>query len=164
MVSFSSVAKRYPGGQQALKDVSFVIGEGELAFITGRSGAGKSTLLKLIPAIERPTSGSVIVKGQNISALKHAAKAANTKINGYALSHPEYRGMGTTATIAGLLGDTIYVAQIGDSRGYLIRDSVGRNQSRRHCSLASRSGAGYSDTRSATFCSIDVTDISRLKN
>jgi protein phosphatase len=58
-------------------------------------------------------------------ALKHAAKAANSKINGYALSHPEYRGMGTTATIAGLLGDTIYVAQIGDSRGYLVRDSVG---------------------------------------
>ena len=58
-------------------------------------------------------------------ALKHAAKAANTKINGYALAHPEYRGMGTTATIAGLLGDTLYVAQIGDSRGYLIRDSVG---------------------------------------
>jgi PPM family protein phosphatase len=58
-------------------------------------------------------------------ALKHAAKAANTKINSYALLHPEYRGMGTTATIAGLLGDTIYVAQIGDSRGYLVRDSVG---------------------------------------
>ncbi|HKC30832.1 MAG TPA: cell division ATP-binding protein FtsE [Burkholderiales bacterium] len=73
MVSFSSVAKRYPGGQEALRDVSFVIGEGELAFITGRSGAGKSTLLKLIPAIERPTSGSVIVKGQNIGALKRAA-------------------------------------------------------------------------------------------
>jgi protein phosphatase len=58
-------------------------------------------------------------------AMKHAAKTANSKINSYALSHPEYRGMGTTATIAGLLGDTIYVAQIGDSRGYLIRDSVG---------------------------------------
>jgi cell division transport system ATP-binding protein len=73
LVSFSSVAKRYPGGQEALKEVSFAIGEGELAFITGRSGAGKSTLLKLIPAIERPTSGSVIVNGQNIGALKRAA-------------------------------------------------------------------------------------------
>jgi cell division transport system ATP-binding protein len=73
LVSFSSVAKRYPGGQEALREVSFAIGEGELVFITGRSGAGKSTLLKLIPAIERPTSGSVIVKGQNISALKRAA-------------------------------------------------------------------------------------------
>ena len=58
-------------------------------------------------------------------ALQHAAKAANTKINSYAVGHPEFRGMGTTATISGLLNDTIYVAQIGDSRGYIIRDGVG---------------------------------------
>ena len=73
MVSFSAVAKRYPGGHEALHDVSFSIEAGELAFITGHSGAGKSTLLKLIPAIERPTSGSVIVNGQNVGALKRAA-------------------------------------------------------------------------------------------
>ena len=73
MVSFSAVAKRYPGGQQALKDVSFSLQAGEMAFLTGRSGAGKSTLLKLIPAIERPTTGSVIVNGQNVGALKRAA-------------------------------------------------------------------------------------------
>jgi cell division transport system ATP-binding protein len=73
LVSFSAVAKRYPGGQEALKSVSFSIDPGELAFVTGRSGAGKSTLLKLIPAIERPTSGSVIVNGQNVGALKRAA-------------------------------------------------------------------------------------------
>ena len=73
MVSFSAVAKRYPGGQTALQDVSFALEPGTLAFVTGRSGAGKSTLLKLIPAIERPTSGSVIVNGQNVGALKRAA-------------------------------------------------------------------------------------------
>ena len=73
MVSFSAVAKRYPGGQEALKDVSFSLEPGELAFLTGRSGAGKSTLLKLIPAIERPSSGSVVVNGQNVGALKRAA-------------------------------------------------------------------------------------------
>ncbi len=73
MVSFSAVAKRYPGGKAALHDVSFGIEAGELAFITGRSGAGKSTLLKLIPAIERPSSGSVIVNGQNVGALSRAA-------------------------------------------------------------------------------------------
>ena len=73
MVSFSAVAKRYPGGQTALQDVSFRLEAGTLAFITGRSGAGKSTLLKLIPAIERPTSGSVIVNGQNVGALKRPA-------------------------------------------------------------------------------------------
>jgi len=73
LVSFSSVAKRYPGGQEALKSVTFSVDAGELAFVTGRSGAGKSTLLKLIAAIERPTSGSVIVNGQNVGALKRAA-------------------------------------------------------------------------------------------
>jgi cell division transport system ATP-binding protein len=73
LVSFSAVAKRYPGGQEALKDVSFALEAGELAFLTGRSGAGKSTLLKLIPAIERPSAGSVVVNGQNVGALKRAA-------------------------------------------------------------------------------------------
>ena len=73
MVSFSAVAKRYPGGQQALKSVTFSLEAGALAFVTGRSGAGKSTLLKLIPAIERPSAGSVIVGGQNVAALKRSA-------------------------------------------------------------------------------------------
>ncbi len=73
MVSFSAVAKRYAGGFEALKDVSFALEPGELVFLTGRSGAGKSTLLKLIPAIERPSAGSVIVNGQNVGALKRAA-------------------------------------------------------------------------------------------
>ena len=73
MVSFSAVAKRYPGGEEALKNVTFSVQPGELVFITGRSGAGKSTLLKLIPAIERPSSGSVVVNGQNVGALKRSA-------------------------------------------------------------------------------------------
>ena len=73
MISFSTVAKRYPGGQEALREVSFSIAQGEFAFLAGHSGAGKSTLLKLIPAIERPSSGTVLVNGQNVSALKKAA-------------------------------------------------------------------------------------------
>ena len=73
MISFSTVAKRYPGGQEALRDVSFSLAQGEFAFLAGHSGAGKSTLLKLIPAIERPSSGTVLVNGQNVGALKKAA-------------------------------------------------------------------------------------------
>ncbi|MFN2645682.1 MAG: cell division ATP-binding protein FtsE [Burkholderiales bacterium] len=73
MVSFSAVAKRYPGGEEALKNVSFAVEAGELVFITGRSGAGKSTLLKLIAAVERPSAGNVLVNGQNVGALKRAA-------------------------------------------------------------------------------------------
>ncbi len=73
MISFSHVSKRYPGGHQALHDVSFSIDAGELVFVTGHSGAGKSTLLKLLVAIERPSSGSVIVNGQNVGALRRRA-------------------------------------------------------------------------------------------
>ena len=73
MISFSEVAKRYPGGQEGLRGVSFAIEGGEFVFLTGRSGAGKSTLLKLVAAIERPTSGAVVVNGQNVGALKRSA-------------------------------------------------------------------------------------------
>ena len=73
MISFLAVSKRYPGGREALGEVSFFVEAGEMVFLTGHSGAGKSTLLKLIPAIERPTSGTVLVHGQNVGALKAAA-------------------------------------------------------------------------------------------
>jgi cell division transport system ATP-binding protein len=73
MISFSQVYKRYPNGFEALMNVSFILEAGEMALITGHSGAGKTTLLRLIAAIERPTSGSIIVNGQNVSALKSGA-------------------------------------------------------------------------------------------
>ena len=58
--------------------------------------------------------------------LRKATQIANQQIHTYAASHTEYRGMGTTATIAGLLADTLYLAQVGDSRGYLVRDGVAK--------------------------------------
>ena len=73
MITLSHVFKRYPGGRQALNDVGFSIDAGELVFITGHSGAGKTTLLKLLVAIERPTSGSIIVNGQNVGTLQARA-------------------------------------------------------------------------------------------
>ncbi len=73
MISFSQVYKRYPGGHEALKNLSFTIAPGEMAFITGPTGAGKSTLLKLVAAIEKPSSGSVVVSGQNIGKLRRSA-------------------------------------------------------------------------------------------
>lgn len=73
MITASAVTKRYPEGLEALKDVSFGIDAGEMVFITGHSGAGKTTLFRLLAAIERPTSGSIVVNGQNISALRRNA-------------------------------------------------------------------------------------------
>jgi cell division transport system ATP-binding protein len=70
MIEFQQVTKRYTTRTAALADASLSIAKGELIFLSGPSGAGKSTLLKLIAAIERPTSGNVLVNGQNIGKLK----------------------------------------------------------------------------------------------
>mgnify|MGYP001047140667 CR=1 FL=1 len=69
MIQFDQVSKRYPGGHEALKNVSFTIERNEMLFLTGHSGAGKSTLLKLIMMMERPSSGQVLVDGQNLRGL-----------------------------------------------------------------------------------------------
>jgi protein phosphatase len=53
--------------------------------------------------------------------LREAVELANLQIHTYAREHPEVRGMGTTATVAGILGDHLYLAQVGDSRAYLVR-------------------------------------------
>lgn len=70
MIKFSNVYKRYPGEMDALQDISLEISSGELIFVTGPSGAGKSTLLKLISAVEKPTSGTIIFENQNLNYLQ----------------------------------------------------------------------------------------------
>jgi cell division transport system ATP-binding protein len=75
VIHFSAVAKRYPGGHEALRGVSVVIAAGEMVAVTGHSGAGKSTFLKLAAGIERASSGTVVVQGQNLGALGETALA-----------------------------------------------------------------------------------------
>ena len=70
MIRFESVSKRYAPQFDALRELSFELPTGEMAFLTGHSGAGKSTLLKLIMLIERASSGRVIVNGRDHSQLK----------------------------------------------------------------------------------------------
>jgi cell division transport system ATP-binding protein len=71
MIRFNNVSKTYPGGFLALKNVSFELAAGEMAFLTGHSGAGKSTLLKLMCLMEKPTSGSIQINSSEISNIKY---------------------------------------------------------------------------------------------
>lgn len=70
MITFEKVCKSYPGSPEILQNIDLEISKGELVFVTGPSGAGKTTLLKLISALEKPSSGSIIFEGQNLSVLK----------------------------------------------------------------------------------------------
>ena len=70
MIEFKTVSKQYPTGQLALYNVNVQLRQGEMAFLTGHSGAGKSTLLKLIALLDKPSTGEVIVAGQNTQKIK----------------------------------------------------------------------------------------------
>lgn len=70
VIRFVGVSKRYPGGFEALRGINLHIQQGEMVFITGHSGAGKSTLLRLIPVLERPSVGQVLVAGVNLTRVR----------------------------------------------------------------------------------------------
>ena len=61
---------RFGGNKvEALKNVNFSVSEGEYVAIMGESGSGKTTLLNILAALDRPTSGSVIIDGKDLSKI-----------------------------------------------------------------------------------------------
>lgn len=70
MIRFEQTAKRYAGGIQALRGISFELQAGEMAFLTGHSGAGKSTVLRLLSAQERASRGQVWLNGRELGRVR----------------------------------------------------------------------------------------------
>ncbi len=73
ILKIQNLCKTYGKGEakvDALKNVSFSLNKGEFAAVVGESGSGKSTLLNCIGALDTPTSGSVLMDGQNLFSMK----------------------------------------------------------------------------------------------
>ena len=70
MIDFDAVTMRYPEAGDVLRNVSFHLAKGEIAYLTGHSGAGKSTLLRLITVMERSSRGRVVLDGQDLRLAK----------------------------------------------------------------------------------------------
>ena len=71
MIELKEVTKEYSKGVAALNGVNLKIERGEFVFIVGDSGSGKSTLIRLIMKELEPTSGKIVVNGQDLGRLKH---------------------------------------------------------------------------------------------
>lgn len=87
MINFQNVVKKF-GERTILKGISFDIPEGEILFILGTSGTGKSVLLKNIVGLMQPTSGSIIVDGQDVSRLPEEELFPIRKKCGMVFQHP----------------------------------------------------------------------------
>jgi putative ABC transport system ATP-binding protein len=73
---------RFGGAQvQALANVSFTVEKGEYTAIMGESGSGKTTLLNILAALDKPTSGEVILNGRSLSSIKEKELAAFRRDN-----------------------------------------------------------------------------------
>ncbi|HCK29269.1 MAG TPA: macrolide ABC transporter permease/ATP-binding protein MacB, partial [Acinetobacter ursingii] len=73
LLEVSNLVREFPAGDstvQILKDINLTIYEGELVAIVGQSGSGKSTLMNILGCLDRPTSGSYKVSGQETGKLE----------------------------------------------------------------------------------------------
>jgi putative ABC transport system ATP-binding protein len=76
VLEIRDLAKRYPGGVDALRGVALMVEEGELLAVVGPSGSGKSTLLHIMGTLDRPTTGTVRVAGHDVATLSDRRLAA----------------------------------------------------------------------------------------
>ncbi|MCI0385245.1 ABC transporter ATP-binding protein [Streptomyces sp. CNQ085] len=126
------VFKRKVGAVRAVDGVSFVLRQGETLGIVGESGCGKSTVAKLLMSLERPTSGEILYKGEDISRLSgRALKAVRRNIQ--MVFQDPYTSLNPRMTVGDIVAEPFEihpeVAPKGDRRRRVreLLDVVGLN-------------------------------------
>ncbi|MFE4261641.1 ABC transporter ATP-binding protein [Streptomyces sp. NPDC056883] len=105
MIRFEQVTKRYPDGTTAVADLSFEVAEGELVTLVGPSGCGKTTTMKMVNRLIEPTSGRILLNGEDIAA---ADPVELRRRIGYVIQQvglfPHKTVLENTATVPQLIG------------------------------------------------------------
>ncbi|WP_282792158.1 betaine/proline/choline family ABC transporter ATP-binding protein [Streptomyces sp. CC224B] len=105
MIRFEHVTKRYADGTTAVDDLSFEVGEGELVTLVGPSGCGKTTTMKMVNRLIEPTSGRILLDGEDISGIDPVRLRRRI---GYVIQQvglfPHKTVLDNTATVPHLLG------------------------------------------------------------
>ncbi|MEE1930365.1 betaine/proline/choline family ABC transporter ATP-binding protein [Streptomyces sp. TRM 70351] len=112
MIRFEQVTKRYPDGTVAVDDLSFEVGRGELVTLVGPSGCGKTTTMKMVNRLVEPSSGRVLVDGEDIAGTDPVRLRRRM---GYVIQQvglfPHKTVLDNTATVPLLLGESRAVAR-----------------------------------------------------
>jgi ABC-type sugar transport system ATPase subunit len=103
-IALEGLAKTYPGGQAAVRDVDLRIEHGELLVLVGPSGCGKSTLLRLLAGLETPTHGRILLDGRDVTGLPPQDRDLAMVFQSYALS--------PHMTVAGNLANSLRVRKL----------------------------------------------------
>ncbi|UED88511.1 ABC transporter ATP-binding protein [Streptomyces profundus] len=105
MLRFEHVSKRYPNGTVAVDDLDLEVAEGELVTLVGPSGCGKTTTMKLVNRLEEPTSGRILLAGDDIAEVDPVRLRRRI---GYVIQQvglfPHRTVLDNTATVPVLLG------------------------------------------------------------
>lgn len=127
MIRFEHVTKRYPDGTTAVDDLSFEVAEGELVTLVGPSGCGKTTTMKMVNRLIEPTSGRILVDGEDIA---EADPVALRRRIGYVIQQvglfPHKTVLENTSTVPHLLG---WQRKKGRERAAELLDLVGLDPS-----------------------------------
>ncbi len=102
------------GAVQAVDGVSIALAQGETLGIVGESGCGKSTLARLIMALDKPTSGSVLLEGQDMASLSGGALRRRRKDIQLVMQDP-YTSLNPRMTVGDIVAEPLVVHKLGNA-------------------------------------------------